>query len=46
MLVVLAGGDLAGYGRPLGEDGLDPAFVEQLAVFTSAGFKAATASAS
>jgi AcrR family transcriptional regulator len=41
MLIVLAGSDLAGYGRPLGPDGLDPAFVEQLAVFTSSGIRAA-----
>jgi AcrR family transcriptional regulator len=43
MLVVLAGADLAGYGRPLAAGGLDPAFVEQLAVFTSAGIKATPA---
>ena len=37
MLAALAGADLPAYGQPLGPDGLDPAFVEQLAVFTSAG---------
>ena len=40
MLTALAGADLGGYGRPLGPDGLDPAYVEQLAVFTSGGLEA------
>jgi AcrR family transcriptional regulator len=40
MLEALAGADLGGYGRPLGADGLDPAYVEQLAVFTSGGLEA------
>lgn len=40
MLTALAGADLGGYGRPLGPDGLDPAYVEELAVFTSGGLEA------
>ena len=40
MLTALAGADLGGYGRPIGPDGLDPAYVEQLAVFTSGGLEA------
>lgn len=40
MLAALAGADLGGYGRPLGPDGLDPAYVEQLAAFTSGGLEA------
>jgi AcrR family transcriptional regulator len=40
MLTALAGADLGGYGRPLGPDGLDPAYVEQLAAFTSGGLEA------
>jgi AcrR family transcriptional regulator len=37
MLTALSGADLQGYGKPLGPDGLEPVFVEQLARFTSAG---------
>ncbi|WP_459971502.1 TetR/AcrR family transcriptional regulator [Mycobacterium sp. MUNTM1] len=37
MLEVLSRVDQPVYGRPLGESGLDPDFVEQLAIFTSAG---------
>jgi len=37
MLEVLARVDQPSYGRPLRQSGLDPEFVEQLAVFTSAG---------
>jgi AcrR family transcriptional regulator len=37
MLEMLARVDQPSYGRPLGESGLDPVFVEQLAIFTSAG---------
>jgi AcrR family transcriptional regulator len=40
MLTALAGADLGGYGRPIGPDGLDPAYVEQLAAFTSGGLEA------
>lgn len=40
MLTALAGADLGGYGRPIGPAGLDPAYVEQLAVFTSGGLEA------
>ena len=40
MLTALAGADLGGYGRPIGPDGLDPAYVEELAVFTSGGLEA------
>ena len=40
MLTALAGADLGGYGRPIGPGGLDPAYVEQLAVFTSGGLEA------
>jgi len=40
MLTALSGADLRGYGRPLGAAGLDPAWVEQLALFTSAGLTA------
>jgi AcrR family transcriptional regulator len=40
MLTALAGSDLGGYGRPIGPAGLDPAYVEQLAVFTSGGLEA------
>lgn len=39
MLAALAATDQAAYGAPLGPDGLDPAFVEQLVVFTSAGLR-------
>lgn len=40
MLTALAAADLGGYGRPIGPTGLDPEFVEQLAVFTSSGLQA------
>jgi len=40
MLTALAGADLGGYGRPIGPRGLDPAYVEQLALFTSGGLEA------
>jgi len=40
MLAALAGSDLGGYGRPIGPGGLDPAYVEQLATFTSGGLEA------
>jgi AcrR family transcriptional regulator len=40
MLTALAGADLRGYGRPIGPTGLDPAYVEQLAVFTAGGLEA------
>lgn len=40
MLTALAGADLGGYGRPIGPDGLDPTYVEQLAVFTAGGLEA------
>lgn len=41
MLTSLAAADLGGWGRPIGSAGLDPEFVEQLAVFTSSGLRAA-----
>ncbi len=40
MLTALAAADLGGYGRPIGPQGLDPEYVEQLAVFTSSGLAA------
>jgi AcrR family transcriptional regulator len=40
MLSALATADLGGYGRPIGPSGIDPEFVEQLAIFTSAGLQA------
>ena len=40
MLNALAGVDLAGYGHPISAKGLNPRFVEQLIVFTSAGLAA------
>jgi AcrR family transcriptional regulator len=40
MLSALAGVDLAGYGHPISSEGLDPRFVDQLVVFTSAGLAA------
>jgi len=40
MLSALAGVDLAGYGHPISDEGLDPKFVDQLVVFTSAGLAA------
>jgi AcrR family transcriptional regulator len=39
MVTVLAGTDLTAYGQPLGPDGLDPDWVEQLVVFTAAGLQ-------
>jgi AcrR family transcriptional regulator len=42
MLEVLTRVDQPIYGRPLGESGLDPDFVEQLATFTSAGIAGLT----
>lgn len=42
MLEMLARVDQPSYGRPLGESGLDPVFVEQLAIFTSAGIAGRT----
>ena len=40
MLTALAGADLGGYGRPIGPGGLDPAYAEQLALFTAGGLEA------
>ena len=40
MLTALAGADLGGYGRPIGPAGLDPAYAEQLALFTAGGLEA------
>lgn len=40
MLTALAAADLGGYGRPIGPSGLDPEYVEQLALFTSSGLQA------
>lgn len=40
MLNALASVDLAGYGHPISNEGLDPRFVHQLVVFTSAGLAA------
>lgn len=40
MLTALATADLGGYGRPIGTDGIDPEFVEQLTLFTSSGLRA------
>jgi AcrR family transcriptional regulator len=40
MLTSLAAADLGGYGRPVSASGLDPEFVEQLALFTSSGLQA------
>ena len=40
MLTALAGSDLSGYGRSMGETGLDPVFVAELATFTAAGIAA------
>ncbi len=40
MLTSLAAADLGGYGRPISASGLDPEFVEQLALFTSSGLQA------
>ena len=41
MLSALASVDLAGYGHPISDEGLDPRFVDQLVLFTSAGLAAA-----
>ena len=40
MLTALANVDLAGYGHPISHEGLDPRFVDQLVLFTSAGLAA------
>lgn len=40
MLTSLAAADLGGWGRPMSATGLDPEFVEQLALFTSSGLQA------
>lgn len=40
MLNALAGADHRGYGRPIGDQGIDPDFVETLASFTAAGLAA------
>jgi AcrR family transcriptional regulator len=40
MLTALASSDLGGYGRSMGESGLDPVFVTELATFTAAGIAA------
>ncbi|MGO4258094.1 TetR/AcrR family transcriptional regulator [Marmoricola sp. RAF53] len=40
MLTALATADLGGYGRPIGAAGIDPEFVDQLALFTSSGLRA------
>lgn len=37
MITMLASADRAAYGHPLGPRGLDPEWVEQLAIFTTAG---------
>lgn len=39
MITMLASSDLTAYGQPLGPDGLDPDWVEQLVIFTSAGLR-------
>jgi AcrR family transcriptional regulator len=39
MITMLASVDRAAYGHPLGPDGLDPEWVEQLVVFTAAGLQ-------
>ncbi len=39
MITILASTDLAAYGQPLGPDGLDPDWVGQLVVFTTAGLQ-------
>jgi len=39
MITILAGTDLPAYGQPLGPDGLDPDWVEQLVIFTTAGLQ-------
>ena len=42
MLTALGNADLAAYGRAVGATGFDPAFVEQLVVFTAAGLAGAS----
>jgi AcrR family transcriptional regulator len=37
MITMLASTDRAAYGHPLGRKGLDPAWIEQLVIFTTAG---------
>jgi hypothetical protein len=39
MITMLAGADRAAYGHPLGPDGLDPEWVEQVIIFTTAGLQ-------
>ncbi|WP_460359207.1 TetR/AcrR family transcriptional regulator [Mycobacterium sp. ZZG] len=39
MIAVLAGADLAAYRRPLGPDGLDPEWVEQVVEFACGGLR-------
>ena len=39
MITMLAGSDRAAYGHPLGKKGLDPEWVEQLVIFTTAGLE-------
>ena len=39
MVTILASTDRTAYGQPLGPDGLDPDWVEQLVVFTAAGLQ-------
>jgi AcrR family transcriptional regulator len=39
MISILAGTDLPAYGQPLGPDGLDPDWVEQLVIFITAGLQ-------
>lgn len=39
MITMLANTDRTAYGQPLGPDGLDPDWVEQLLIFTTAGLQ-------
>jgi len=39
MITMLANTDRTAYGQPLGADGLDPDWVEQLVIFTTAGLQ-------
>jgi AcrR family transcriptional regulator len=39
MITMLASADLTAYGQPLGPDGLDPDWVEQVVIFTTAGLQ-------
>lgn len=39
MITMLASADRAAYGHPLGRKGLDPAWIEQLVIFTTAGLE-------